>query len=44
MKDKKTLVLDLDETLIHCNEDPGAKSDVTLAITFPTGEVINVIG
>jgi hypothetical protein len=21
-KDKKTIVLDLDETLIHCNDDP----------------------
>lgn len=36
---KKTLIFDLDETLIHCNESP-ATSDVTLPIRFPTGDVI----
>lgn len=36
----KTLILDLDETLIHCNTNPGMKSEVTLPITFPGGEKI----
>ena len=36
----KTVVFDLDETLIHCNENMDVLSDVTLPITFPTGEVI----
>eukprot|EP01017_Pseudomicrothorax_dubius_P041573 TRINITY_DN6662_c0_g1_i9.p1 TRINITY_DN6662_c0_g1~~TRINITY_DN6662_c0_g1_i9.p1 ORF type:complete len:708 (-),score=168.28 TRINITY_DN6662_c0_g1_i9:1629-3752(-) len=38
--DKKTVVFDLDETLIHCNENADVPSDVTLPITFPSGEVI----
>ena len=38
----KTIVFDLDETLIHCNENMDVASDVTLPITFPTGEVIEV--
>jgi CTD small phosphatase-like protein 2 len=33
-------VFDLDETLIHCNENMDVESNVTLPITFPTGEVI----
>ncbi|KAL4489491.1 hypothetical protein ABPG72_002787 [Tetrahymena utriculariae] len=37
---KKTLVFDLDETLIHCNENANIPSDVILPIRFPTGEVI----
>jgi CTD small phosphatase-like protein 2 len=39
---KKTIVFDLDETLIHCNENMDIVSDVTLPITFPTGEIIEV--
>jgi len=39
-KDKKTLVFDLDETLIHCNESADLPSDVKLPIRFPHGEVI----
>jgi CTD small phosphatase-like protein 2 len=39
---KKTLVFDLDETLIHCNESVNMPSDVVLPIRFPTGEVIEV--
>ncbi|CAG9320717.1 unnamed protein product [Blepharisma stoltei] len=39
---KKTLVFDLDETLVHCNEvNKKYKPDVILPIHFVTGEVIN---
>jgi predicted HAD superfamily phosphohydrolase YqeG len=34
--DKKTVIFDLDETLIHCNRD-SKESDVLLPITLPTG-------
>jgi CTD small phosphatase-like protein 2 len=34
-------VLDLDETLIHCNENLSTPHDVTLKIRFPTGEKID---
>ena len=37
-KGKKTLVFDMDETLIHCNNS--SNSDVTIPITFPTGDTI----
>ena len=33
-------MLDLDETLIHCNESTAAQGDVVLPIQFPTGEVV----
>lgn len=36
--DKKTVVFDLDETLIHCNENQNLKADVYLPITFPSGD------
>jgi CTD small phosphatase-like protein 2 len=36
-----TLILDLDETLIHCNENLSLPHDVTLKIKFPTGEKID---
>ena len=39
-KKQKTLIFDLDETLIHCNEDQSIKSDIKIPITFPTGEKI----
>lgn len=39
---RKTLIFDLDETLVHCCENLSqAQPDVTLPITFPTGEVVN---
>jgi len=40
--DKKTLIFDLDETLIHCNESTAIPSDVLLPIRFPHGEIIEV--
>lgn len=39
-RDKKTIIFDLDETLIHCNENTSMASDVVLPIKFPGGEVI----
>jgi Dullard-like phosphatase family protein len=36
----KTVVFDLDETLIHCVDDPSEPTDVRLPITFPNGDVI----
>ena len=38
----KTLLLDLDETLIHCNESTDMPADVVLPIIFPNGEVVQV--
>lgn len=38
---KKTIVFDLDETLVHCCEDPATMgADVYLPVVFPTGEVV----
>ena len=39
---KKSLVLDLDETLIHCVENPCAESDIKL--TFKADDVEVAIG
>ncbi|CAK70212.1 unnamed protein product (macronuclear) [Paramecium tetraurelia] len=39
-KFQKTVVFDLDETLIHCNENQNIKSDVYLPITFPSGDTV----
>lgn len=36
----KTVIFDLDETLIHCNEDQSAPFDVKVPVKFPTGECI----
>lgn len=37
---KKTVVFDLDETLIHCVDDPQKETpDVILEVRFPNGEV-----
>lgn len=38
--DLKTIVFDLDETLVHCNETEH-NSDVVIAVTFPNGESVN---
>ena len=40
-KNKKTLVLDLDETLIHCNTTGMGRTDVILPILFPSGEKLD---
>ena len=39
----KTLVFDLDETLIHCNESINISNDIVLPIVFPNGEKIEVL-
>lgn len=36
-----TVILDLDETLIHCNETLTLPHDVKLTIKFPMGEKID---
>ena len=38
----KTLVFELDETLVHCVDDIEAQNpDVVLSVTFPTGETVD---
>lgn len=37
---KKTLIFDLDETLIHCNADQNGPADVRVPVTFPNGDSI----
>ena len=37
---RKTIIFDLDETLIHCNENQNDEFDVRVPVTFPTGEFI----
>lgn len=34
---RKTVVFDLDETLVHCVQDP-AEAEAAIPVTFPTGE------
>lgn len=38
----KTIIFDLDETLVHCNEGDKLPADTYLDIKFPTGEIIRV--
>ena len=41
-EDKKTVIFDLDETLVHCCENiEDCQPDVILPVQFPSGEVIN---
>jgi FMN phosphatase YigB (HAD superfamily) len=42
MLDKKTLIFDLDETLIHCNPTLDLPSDIVLPIRFDDGSIIRV--
>jgi len=38
----KTIVFDLDETLVHCLDDvEDGKPDAIIPVTFPTGDVID---
>lgn len=39
--DKKTLIFDLDETLVHCNEFPHG-SDICIEVVLPQGQKIKV--
>ena len=39
-KMKATLIFDLDETLIHCNENLNTPYDIKIPVTFPNDEVI----
>ena len=36
----QTIIFDLDETLIHCNEDQNGPCDLRVPVIFPTGEKI----
>jgi CTD small phosphatase-like protein 2 len=36
----KTLIFDLDETLIHCNDEPTSPCDVRVPIRFTGGEIV----
>lgn len=40
--DMKTIIFDLDETLIHCNEDQESACDTRVPVHFPTGEFTEV--
>lgn len=40
---KKTLILDLDETLIHCNESISKRGDAIIEINIKPKEFIKVI-
>ena len=35
----KTIVFDLDETLVHCNDSEGDEGDAEINLRFPTGEL-----
>ena len=37
---KKTVIFDLDETLIHCNDDPRHPCDIKVPIKFSGGDVV----
>lgn len=41
-ENKKTIIFDLDETLVHCCESVDSNPDVILPIKFPSGEVVKV--
>lgn len=38
--DRKTVVFDLDETLVHCVEDTKSGCDFKVNIVFPTGDSV----
>lgn len=37
---RQTIIFDLDETLIHCNENTNIPFDVSLPIKFPNNTII----
>ena len=39
---KKTLILDLDETLVHCSKENTDNCDITLLIALKTGKLVKV--
>jgi Dullard-like phosphatase family protein len=39
---KKTVIFDLDETLVHCCEDERDDPGIVLPVRFPTGETVEV--
>ncbi len=40
-KCKKTLIIDIDETIVHCEEDSSRPHDIVLPIEVESGEIIN---
>lgn len=38
---KKSIIFDLDETLVHCVDDLSTHPDVVLPVVFPSGETVN---
>ena len=42
MRKRLNFILDLDETLIHCNDDSDEKCDVKLQICYESGEIMDV--
>lgn len=40
VRPRKTLIFDLDETLIHCNENQAGPCDARVPVVFPSGERI----
>ena len=38
---RKTVIFDLDETLVHCVQDP-SQAHLSLSVPFPTGETVTV--
>jgi predicted HAD superfamily phosphohydrolase YqeG len=43
MPERKTLILDLDETLVHCNETLDVPHDHKIKILFANGDEVEVI-
>lgn len=39
---RKSIIFDLDETLVHCNESTEIPADVYLPVSFPSGDVVKV--
>jgi len=39
---KKTIIFDLDETLVHCIDDVETTSyDIPISVTFPSGDTVD---